>query len=123
MDSTLESPLSYWVTAGGVLLASWSSASISSAASAAADADQFKATMTRWQPSSLFGAAGGQSVDTGATSTFNSSFIPAASQLDSNEVDPVAEADVYVAYGREEQAEGILKEALRLQPRPAMRFG
>ena len=65
---------------------------------------------------SLFGAAGGQSVDTGATSTFNSSFIPAASQLDSNEVDPVAEADVYVAYGREEQAEDILKEALRLQP-------
>jgi pilus assembly protein FimV len=65
---------------------------------------------------SLFGAAGGQSVDTGATSTFNSSFIPAASQLDSNEVDPVAEADVYVAYGREEQAEEILKEALRLQP-------
>ena len=65
---------------------------------------------------SLFGTAGGQSVDTGATSTFNSSFIPAASQLDSNEVDPVAEADVYVAYGREEQAEDILKEALRLQP-------
>ncbi|HXY05243.1 MAG TPA: FimV/HubP family polar landmark protein [Burkholderiaceae bacterium] len=65
---------------------------------------------------SLFGTAGGQSVDTGATSTFNSSFIPAASQLDSNEVDPVAEADVYIAYGREEQAEDILKEALRLQP-------
>ncbi|MDQ3446815.1 MAG: hypothetical protein M3496_11690, partial [Pseudomonadota bacterium] len=33
-----------------------------------------------------------------------------------NEVDPVAEADVYIAYGREEQAEDILKEALRLQP-------
>jgi len=65
---------------------------------------------------SLFGQTGGQSVDTGATSTFNSSFIPAASQLDSNEVDPVAEADVYIAYGREEQAEDILKEALRLQP-------
>ena len=68
------------------------------------------------EANSLFGAAGGQSVDTGATSTFNSSFIPAASQLDSNEVDPVAEADVYVAYGREEQAEEILKEALRTQP-------
>jgi pilus assembly protein FimV len=64
---------------------------------------------------SLFGATGGQSVDT-AASSFNSSFIPAASQLDSNEVDPVAEADVYIAYGREEQAEDILKEALRAQP-------
>ncbi len=78
-------------------------------------ADQVKAE-DPMAANSLFGAAGGQSVDTGATSTFNSSFIPAASQLDSNEVDPVAEADVYVAYGREEQAEEILKEALRLQP-------
>jgi len=78
-------------------------------------ADQFKGD-DPMAANSLFGAAGGQSVDTGATSTFNSSFIPAASQLDSNEVDPVAEADVYVAYGREEQAEEILKEALRLQP-------
>ena len=77
--------------------------------------DRFKETGEGTQANSLFGATGGQSVDTG-TSTFNSSFIPAASQLDSNEVDPVAEADVYIAYGREEQAEDILKEALRLQP-------
>lgn len=77
--------------------------------------ERFKETGEGMQANSLFGATGGQSVDTG-TSTFNSSFIPAASQLDSNEVDPVAEADVYIAYGREEQAEDILKEALRLQP-------
>lgn len=77
--------------------------------------DRFRETGEGTQANSLFGATGGQSVDTG-TSTFNSSFIPAASQLDSNEVDPVAEADVYIAYGREEQAEDILKEALRLQP-------
>jgi pilus assembly protein FimV len=77
--------------------------------------ERFKETNEGLQANSLFGATGGQSVDTG-TSTFNSSFIPAASQLDSNEVDPVAEADVYIAYGREEQAEDILKEALRLQP-------
>ena len=65
---------------------------------------------------SLFGQTGGRSVDTGAVSTFNSSFIPAATQVDASDVDPVAEADVYVAYGREEQAEDILKEALRVQP-------
>ncbi|MEG1832984.1 MAG: FimV/HubP family polar landmark protein [Burkholderiaceae bacterium] len=66
---------------------------------------------------SLFGQTGGQSVDTaGTASTFNSSFMPAAAPLDANEVDPVAEADVYIAYGRDEQAEDILKEALRLQP-------
>ncbi|RYF89032.1 MAG: hypothetical protein EON95_19455, partial [Caulobacteraceae bacterium] len=63
----------------------------------------------------LFAEAGGQSVDT-SNSVFNSSFAPSASQLDTNEVDPVAEADVYIAYGRDAQAEEILKEALRLQP-------
>jgi pilus assembly protein FimV len=65
--------------------------------------------------STLFGAAGGQSVDT-SNSVFNSNFSPSASQLDTNEVDPVAEADVYIAYGRDAQAEEILKEALRTQP-------
>lgn len=64
---------------------------------------------------SLFGSTGGQSVDTN-NSVFNSSFAPPASNLDSNEVDPVAEADVYIAYGRDAQAEEILKEALRTQP-------
>ena len=64
---------------------------------------------------SLFGSTGGQSVDTN-NSVFNSNFAPSASQLDANEVDPVAEADVYIAYGRDAQAEEILKEALRTQP-------
>ncbi|MEO8600014.1 MAG: FimV/HubP family polar landmark protein, partial [bacterium] len=67
------------------------------------------------QTNSLFGSTGGQSVDTN-NSVFNSSFAPSASQLDTNEVDPVAEADVYIAYGRDAQAEEILKEALRTQP-------
>lgn len=39
------------------------------------------------------------------------------SQLDAgDDVDPVAEADVYLAYGRDLQAEEILKEALRNHP-------
>ncbi|MCA1245260.1 FimV/HubP family polar landmark protein [Massilia sp. MS-15] len=64
---------------------------------------------------SLYSETGGQSVDT-SNSVFNSSFAPSASQLDTNEVDPVAEADVYIAYGRDAQAEEILKEALRTHP-------
>ena len=67
------------------------------------------------QAHSLFAETGGQSVDTN-NSVFNSSFAPSASQLDTNEVDPVAEADVYIAYGRDAQAEEILKEALRSHP-------
>jgi pilus assembly protein FimV len=64
---------------------------------------------------SIFGSTGGASVDTN-NSVFNSNFAPSSSQLDTNEVDPVAEADVYIAYGRDAQAEEILKEALRTQP-------
>jgi pilus assembly protein FimV len=74
------------------------------------------------ETNSLFAATGGQSVDT-SNSVFNSNFAPSASQLDTNEVDPVAEADVYIAYGRDVQAEEILKEALRTQPdRAAVRL-
>jgi pilus assembly protein FimV len=62
---------------------------------------------------SVFGTTGGQSVDT-ANSGFHSNFVPVAGTLpEHNEVDPVAEADVYIAYGRDAQAEEILKEALR----------
>lgn len=39
------------------------------------------------------------------------------SQINPDEVDPVAEADVYLAYGRDKQAEDILREALRASPK------
>lgn len=77
--------------------------------------DESMLTGSSIKTNSLFGSTGGQSVDTN-NSVFNSNFAPSASQLDANEVDPVAEADVYIAYGRDEQAEEILKEALRTQP-------
>ena len=69
------------------------------------------------QPSgqALFAETGGQSVDTN-DSVFNSSFAPSASQLDTNEVDPLAEAELYLAYNFDTQAEDILKEALRNDP-------
>ena len=78
--------------------------------------DEFDLAGEAARGNSLFGQTGGRSVDTSAVGSFNSSFIPAATQVDSTDVDPVAEADVYIAYGREEQAEDILKEALKLHP-------
>jgi pilus assembly protein FimV len=84
--------------------------------SAAADPGPSSLLGAASQPAhSMYDEAGGQSVDTN-NSVFNSSFSPSASQLDTNEVDPVAEADVYIAYGRDAQAEEILKEALRTNP-------
>ena len=41
---------------------------------------------------------------------------PAAAGAEADEVDPIAEADVYLAYGRDPQAEEILREALGKDP-------
>ena len=72
---------------------------------------------SRLQPDSFFGASGGQRVDTSESSASGSSLVYSPSQLDAaGDVDPVAEADVYLAYGRDLQAEEILKEALRTTP-------
>ncbi len=76
---------------------------------------------SRLQPDSFFGASGGQRIDTrdaaSSTSGNSSSMSYSLSQLDAiGDVDPVAEADVYLAYGRDLQAEEILKEAMRATP-------
>ncbi len=70
---------------------------------------------SRLQPDSFFGASGGQKVDTqDSQQGVGSSMVYTPSQLDAaDDVDPVAEADVYLAYGRDVQAEEILKEALK----------
>ncbi len=72
---------------------------------------------SRLQPDSFFGASGGQRVDTNEAAPSASSMVYSPSQLDAaGDVDPVAEADVYLAYGRDLQAEEILKEAMRNNP-------
>ncbi|HMO49101.1 MAG TPA: FimV/HubP family polar landmark protein [Rubrivivax sp.] len=75
---------------------------------------------SRLQPDSFFGASGGQRIDTHDAPSANSSASSMSyslSQLDAiGDVDPVAEADVYLAYGRDLQAEEILKEAMRANP-------
>ena len=72
---------------------------------------------SRLQPDSFFGASGGHRIDTNEVSASGSSLVYSPSQLDAaGDVDPVAEADVYLAYGRDLQAEEILKEALRSTP-------
>ena len=79
------------------------------------------------QPDSSFGLRGTQKIDTAEMPSFQvsvmesptgaSSMMYSPSQLDAaGDVDPVAEADVYLAYGKDIQAEEILNEALRTQP-------
>ncbi len=72
---------------------------------------------SRLQPDSFFGASGGQRIDTSEGGATGSSLVYSPNQLDAaGDVDPVAEADVYLAYGRDLQAEEILKEAMRISP-------
>ena len=66
----------------------------------------------------VFGNTSGGKVDTGDTS-FLMDFSQGTngSMIDTNDVDPIAEAEVYMAYGREAQAEEILKDAIAKEPK------
>ncbi|MDR2187181.1 MAG: hypothetical protein LBE62_03890 [Azonexus sp.] len=73
----------------------------------------------RLEPDSFFGPNGGRQtdIDTREKIGDTSSLAYSPSQIDAaGDVDPVAEAEVYLAYGRDQQAEEILKETLRSHP-------
>lgn len=62
----------------------------------------------------MVGNTGGAVISTGVTeNSFLTDFSRAGlGTIDTDEVDPIAEAEVYMAYGRDAQAEEILKDAL-----------
>jgi len=66
---------------------------------------------------SVFRNTGGQSVDTSHTPAHTDFSQAGPGSIDTDEVDPVAEADVYMAYGRDAQAEEILVEAKLKDPK------
>ncbi|WP_298312404.1 FimV/HubP family polar landmark protein, partial [Propionivibrio sp.] len=66
---------------------------------------------------SVFRSTGGQSVDTSHTPAQTDFSQAGPGSIDTDEVDPVAEADVYMAYGRDVQAEEILVEAKSKDPK------
>jgi pilus assembly protein FimV len=106
-----------WVVAGGAGLALLAGIAMFLRSRRRADTGETSFLESRLQPDSFFGASGGQRVDTRDATAGPSSMSYSLSQLDAiGDVDPVAEADVYLAYGRDLQAEEILKEALRSTP-------
>ena len=117
LGELLENNLSSLI-AGGVALLALLGFGVYRARRPKTDSGETSFLESRLQPDSFFGASGGQRIDTreaasGASSSMNYSL----SQLDAiGDVDPVAEADVYLAYGRDLQAEEILKEAMRSTP-------
>lgn len=68
------------------------------------------------RPNSVIGAASGGSVNTGDTSFLTDFSQAGLGTIDTHDVDPIAEAEVYMAYGRDVQAEEILKEAISKNP-------
>lgn len=67
-------------------------------------------------PNTVIGVASGGAVNTGDTSFLTDFSQAGLGTIDTHDVDPIAEAEVYMAYGRDAQAEEILKEALTKTP-------
>lgn len=67
-------------------------------------------------PDTVFGTSGLGVVKTNDAPVKSQFSRSGMGTIDSAEVDPIAEAEVYIAYGREAQAEEILKEALGRDP-------
>jgi pilus assembly protein FimV len=67
---------------------------------------------------SVMGPAGGAPAfnEPGGAAGGSHASISQTSGMEAEEVDPIAEADVYMAYGRDAQAEEILREALQKDP-------
>lgn len=63
----------------------------------------------------LFGAAS-ESVDSSGEVSIQGDFSEGGALTTEESVDPIAEADVYMAYGRDDQAEDILLEGLKTDP-------
>ena len=64
----------------------------------------------------VFGNTAGGTVDTGDTSFLTDFSQTTGGMIDTHDVDPIAEAEVYMAYGRDAQAEEILKDAIAKEP-------
>ncbi|MET0204019.1 MAG: FimV/HubP family polar landmark protein, partial [Casimicrobiaceae bacterium] len=64
----------------------------------------------------VFGSTGGGVVNTGENSLASDFSREGLGNIDTDEVDPIAEAEVYLAYGSDAQPEEILKDALKKDP-------
>lgn len=65
----------------------------------------------------VFGNTSGGRVETGDTSFLTDFSQSSSGMIDTHDVDPIAEAEVYMAYGRDSQAEEILNDAIKKDPK------
>jgi pilus assembly protein FimV len=116
MDELLDNPAYLAIAAGGIGALAFGGFMFARRRKARAEAEP-NSSMTSAFPSDLkpntnTGKPGGGLVDTGNSSFLTDFDKTGPGTIDTDEVDPVAEAEVYIAYGRDAQAEEILKEAM-----------
>ena len=119
VDELMDNPLVFWGGLGLLALAigGGAFAFIRKRRAQSWNAGGTSSTMGSAFPSDLkvdqaTGKPGGGLVDTGNSSFLTDFDKTGPGTIDTDEVDPVAEAEVYIAYGRDAQAEEILKEAM-----------
>lgn len=119
VDSLTANPL-YWLGGlaaallGGVLW--WMMAGGRRRKSMVANFDDSLLAGGELSPNSVTATASGGTINTGDTSFLTDFSQAGLAAVDTHDVDPIAEADVYMAYGRDAQAEEILHEALAKSP-------
>jgi pilus assembly protein FimV len=117
VDEMMDNPLMLGGIGVAVLLAGAGAFLFMRRRRAANDGFDSPSQMTSSFPSDLKSGADTSKPAAGLVDTGNSSFLTdfdktGPGTIDTDEVDPVAEAEVYIAYGRDAQAEEILKEAM-----------
>jgi len=115
MDELLDNP-AYLAAGGGILLALIAGFALMRRRRNREEMDP-NSQLTSAFPSDLKPGGNTSKPAGGLVDTGNSSFLTdfdktGPGTIDTDEVDPVAEAEVYMAYGRDAQAEEILKEAM-----------
>jgi pilus assembly protein FimV len=115
-DELLDNPV--WLAAGGTLILALGIGGFifarrrKNGAEAGPSSSMTSAFPSDLKPNSTTGKSAGGLVDTGNSSFLTDFDKTGPGTIDTDEVDPVAEAEVYIAYGRDAQAEEILKEAM-----------
>jgi pilus assembly protein FimV len=74
-------------------------------------------TSSGLKANTVFGSTLNSKVDAGDTSFLTDFSQTGGGMIDTHDVDPIAEAEVYMAYGRDAQAEEILRDAIAKDPK------
>jgi pilus assembly protein FimV len=74
-------------------------------------------TTSGLKANTVFGSTLSSKVDSGDTSFLTDFSQTGGGMIDTHDVDPIAEAEVYMAYGRDAQAEEILRDAIAKDPK------